>query len=193
MVQLEQDYQGSDYSLNVKAINPWPTDLTGIYLGSYLQSVAKNFAIGMETVWQRPSPNISSTTTSYVAKWTGDQKDWIATAHIQPGGVVQATYWQKLGEKVEVAAEMNIVATPSRRDAIATLGAKYDLRLSTFRAQIDSTGKVAAFLEQRFTPAFAFLLSGEIDHFKVCPLPIIFPCRFHDTPSIRTLPRLALV
>jgi hypothetical protein len=39
--------------------------------------------------------------------------------------------------------------------------------LATFRAQVDSTGKVSALLEQRFTPAFAFLISGEIDHFKV--------------------------
>ncbi|TFK76429.1 hypothetical protein BDN72DRAFT_755451 [Pluteus cervinus] len=166
MVQLEQDYQGRDFSLNAKAINPWPTDLTGIYLGSYLQSVTQNLALGFETLCQRPSPDISEYTTSYLAKWTSNEKNWIATAHMQPGGIVQASYWQKLGEKVEVAADLHLIATPTRRDAIATLGAKYDLRLSTFRAQLDSTGKVSAFLEQRFTPAFAFLLSGEIDHFK---------------------------
>jgi Eukaryotic porin len=46
------------------------------------------------------------------------------------------------------------------------------LRASTFRAQLDSTGNVSALLEQRFAPTFAFLVSGEIDHFKVCILPL---------------------
>lgn len=54
MIQLEQDYQGQDYSLNVKAVNPWPADLTGIYIGSYLQSFTKNIALGLETLYQHP-------------------------------------------------------------------------------------------------------------------------------------------
>ncbi|KAF5380849.1 hypothetical protein D9615_003965 [Tricholomella constricta] len=166
MIQLEHDYQGQDFSLNAKAINPWPADLTGIFVGSYLQSFTKNIALGVESIMQRPSPDLSELTTSYLAKFTGTDKSWIATAQVQPAGVVQATYWQKLSEKVEVAADLQLMATPTRRDALATLGAKYDLRLATFRAQVDSTGKVAALLEQRFTPAFAFLVSGEIDHFK---------------------------
>jgi len=166
MIQLEHDYQGQDYSLNAKAVNPWPADLTGIYIGNYLQSVTKNLALGVETLYQRPTPDMSEFTTSYLAKLTSNDKNWIATAQVQPSGILQATYWQKLHEKVEVAADLQIMATPQRRDAIATLGAKYDLRMATFRAQLDSTGKVSALLEQRFAPTFAFLVSGEIDHFK---------------------------
>ncbi|KAF8350698.1 eukaryotic porin/Tom40 [Amanita rubescens] len=166
MIQMEQDYQGQDYNLNLKAVNPWPTDLTGIYIGSYLQSVTKNIALGFETLYQRPSPEMSEINSSYVAKYTSTDKDWIATAHIQPAGMLQASYWQKLSEKVEVAGDLQVMVAPTRRDALATLGAKYDLRLSTFRAQLDSTGKVSALLEQRFTPSFSFLVSGEIDHFK---------------------------
>ncbi|KAG6814356.1 hypothetical protein H0H92_010941 [Tricholoma furcatifolium] len=166
MIQFEQDYQGQDFSLNAKAINPWPVGLTGIFVGSYLQSLTKNIALGCETLYQRMSPDMGEIATSYLAKYTSNDKSWIATAQVQGAGVLQATYWQKLSEKVEVAADLQCVATPTRRDAIATLGAKYDLRLATFRAQVDSTGKVSALLEQRFTPAFAFLVSGEIDHFK---------------------------
>ena len=70
---------------------------------------------------------------------------------------------------MEAAADLQLIAAPGRRDAIATLGAKYDLRMSTFRAQLDSTGKVSALLEQRFAPTFAFTVAGEIDHFKVRP------------------------
>lgn len=167
MLQIEHDYQGADYSLNAKALNIWPADLTGIYIGSYLQSFTKNIALGVEGFFQRPTPDMAEFSTSYLAKYTSDKSDWIATAQLQPAGILQATYWQKLSEKVEVAADLQVIAAPTRRDAIATLGAKYDLRMSTFRAQVDSTGKVSALLEQRFAPTLAFLLSGEIDHFKV--------------------------
>jgi len=166
LLQLEQDYNGQDFNINLKAVNPWPTDLTGIFVGSYLQSLTKNFACGTELVVQRPTPSMPEIVATYIAKYTGSDKSWIATAQVQPAGIVQATYWQKLSEKVDFAADLQLVVTPMRRDAIATLGAKYDLRLSTFRAQLDSTGKVSALLEQRFTPTFAFLMSGEIDHFK---------------------------
>ncbi|KAF5365659.1 hypothetical protein D9758_003333 [Tetrapyrgos nigripes] len=166
LLQLEHDYQGMDFNLNLKAANPWPTDLTGIYVGSYLQSVTKNLALGTEWVYQRPTPATSDLVATYLAKYTSSDKSWIATAQLQPAGILQATYWQKLSEKVEFAADLQLMAAPMRRDALATLGAKYDLRLATFRAQLDSTGKVSALLEQRFTPTFAFLMSGEIDHFK---------------------------
>ncbi|KAH0830585.1 eukaryotic porin-domain-containing protein [Lanmaoa asiatica] len=166
MLQLEQDYQGRDYSLNVKAVNPSPTDLTGIYIGSYFQSVTKGLALGFETLYQRQTPELTEFATSYLAKYTSVNRNWIATAQLQPAGILQTTYWQKLSEKVEVAADLQVIAGSQRRDAIATLGAKYDLRMATFRAQLDSTGKVSALLEQRFAPTFAFLVSGEIDHFK---------------------------
>jgi mitochondrial import receptor subunit TOM40 len=166
MLQVEHDYQGIDYSINGKAVNIWPTDLTGIYVGSYLQSLTKNLALGFEGIYQRPTPDMAELTASWLAKYTSDKKDWIATAQLQPQGMLQATYWHKLSEKVEVAADLQVIAAPTRRDAIATLGAKYDLRMATFRAQLDSTGKVSALLEQRFAPTLAFLLSGEIDHAK---------------------------
>lgn len=167
MIILEHDYLGSDFSLNVKAMNPSPANGTGIYIGNVLQSVTKNLALGVETLYQRPQPGLDELTTSYLAKYTGTNKDWIATAQLQPAGILQATYWQKLSDKVEVAADLQLIAAPQRREAITTLGAKYDFRMSTFRAQVDSTGKVSALLEQKFAPTFAFLFAGEINHFKV--------------------------
>jgi len=104
--------------------------------------------------------------TTYLMKYQGVKRDWIATAQVQLGGVLQASYWHKLSEKVEAAADLQMLTMPARRDAIATIGVKYDLRMASFRAQLDSTGKVSALLEQRFAPAFAFQVAGEIDHFK---------------------------
>ncbi|KAF9052643.1 eukaryotic porin-domain-containing protein [Panaeolus papilionaceus] len=166
MLQVEHDYQGQDFSLNVKAVNPSPTNLTGIYMGSYLQSVTKNLALGVETLYQHPTPRDHDINVSYLAKLASTDKNWIATAQLQPAGILQASYWQKLSDKVEVAADLQLINAPTRRDAVATLGAKYDFRAATFRAQVDSSGKVSALLEQRFIPAFSFLVAGEIDHFK---------------------------
>ena len=174
MIQLEHDYSGLDYTLNGKVINPSPLDASGIYVGSYLQSVSKNLALGIETLYQRAALDQTELSSSYLAKLTGSDGKWIATAQFQPIGVLQATYWHKLSEKVEAAADLQVIAAPMRRDAIATVGAKYDLRMSTFRAQLDSTGKVSALLEQRFAPSFAFTVAGEIDHFKVRPIPCWF-------------------
>lgn len=171
MLQLEQDYQGSDFSLNAKLVNVSPIDFTGIYIGEYLQSITKNTAIGIQTVYQS-SPPESQFANTYLWKYTGNGGKWIGTAHLT-ANVVQATYWQKLSERVDVAADLQLIVAPGRRDAVAAIGAKYDLRMSTFRAQIDSVGKVSALLEQRFAPTFAFLVGGEIDHFKVSSLPCL--------------------
>jgi len=165
MLQLEHDYLGSDFSLNAKAVNPSPTDFSGIYVGNYLQSITKNLAVGVEALYQRGNiPGLTELGTTYLARYAA--KNWIATAQAQSSGILQTTYWQKLGEKLEVAADLQLIATPQRRDAIATVGAKYTLRTATFRAQFDSSGKVSALLEQQLAPTFAFLVAGEIDHVK---------------------------
>ena len=203
-MQLEHDYQGRDYSANIKAVNPSPVDGTGVYIGNILQSVTKHLALGVETLWQRPQPDMSDFMTSYLAKYTGGDSPatpWIATAQWSPGqGILQTTYWQKLSEKLDVAADLQVLVGSQRRDALATLGARWDFRMATFRAQFDSTGKVSALLEQRFAPAFSFLVSGEIDHFRVRILSLTTataPVRtlrlLTDDTFCRTRPRLVLV
>lgn len=180
MIQMEHDYLGQDYSINVKAINPSPIDLSGVFIGNYLQSVTRNFALGGEVLCSRGGPaQAPPFTASGMAKYTGSAKNWIATAQVQPSGVLSATYWQKINDKVDAAADLTLVNTPAKREGTATLGVKYDLRMATFRAQLDSTGKVSALLEQRFAPSFQFLVSGEIDHFKVRPMRLL--------PRIKTL------
>lgn len=164
-LQLEHENSGVDYCLNLKAINPSPIDGSGIYSASLLQSVSKRLALGIETNFQS-APDGSDTLTTWHAKYTGRQNDWIATASFHTLGLLQASYWHKLSPQVEVAADLQLIATPMKRDAVATVGAKWDLRLSSFKAQLDSTGKLSALLEQRLAPNFALLFTGEIDHFK---------------------------
>lgn len=195
MLQAEHDILGDHYSINLKTVNPGLLDGTGIHIGSVFHSVGPRLSAGFETVVHYPQPGQLETATSYMAKLTSlpisslasaaltpvgqapialpFNPQWTATAQLQSTGNVQATYYQKLSDKVDVALDFQTVFQPAsmmgpaKRDAVATVGAKYDFRLATFRAQLDSTWKVGMLLEQRFTPAFAFLVGGEIDHKKV--------------------------
>jgi len=193
MIQIEHDHLAPHYSLNVRTINPSPADLTGIHMVSLLHSVSPRLALGFETIIQHPQPQILETATSYLVKLTslpapsastpiaqspstlgvGSARQWIATAQFQPtAGLLQTTYYQKLSPSVDVALDLTTAITPAspmgpaKREAVATLGAKYEFRMASFRGQVDSQGKVGMLLEQRFTPAFAFLVGGEIDHWK---------------------------
>lgn len=163
-VQLEHDFQGSDYSINFKALNPSATNMTGIYVGNYLQTLTPRFALGAEAVYQHPSPEIEEASIGYMAKWVGPAKEWIATAQWQPQGVGQLTYWHQLSEQVDVASDLQMIMLPQRRDAQASLSARYSFRMSSLRAQIDSLGKLTSVYEARISPAFAFTFSGELDH-----------------------------
>ncbi|KAI9028091.1 eukaryotic porin/Tom40 [Phycomyces nitens] len=164
MLQVENDYTGSDFSLNLKAMNPNPMEFTGLYMASYLQSVTRNLAVGSEVVLQRPTPDMEETAMSLVAKYTGS--DFIATAQLQGMGAIQASYYQRINEKVDFGVELNMMVQGQRREAVATVGGKFDFRQATFRGQIDTTGRVSAVLEEKMAPGFSFLVSGDLDHVK---------------------------
>lgn len=168
VVQLEHSILGRDYALDFKTFNISPIDFSGMYQASYLQSVTKNLALGSELMLQRSAPGTEDAAMSYLAKYTGSNKDWIATANLSGQGAFLASYWQRLAEKVEGGVDLVLIpdARPRERRAKATLGAKWDFRLSSMKAQIDSEGKVTATLDTRIGQAITFLLCGEIDYPK---------------------------
>jgi len=53
------------------------------------------------------------------------------------------------------------------REGTATAGIKYEFRQSMFRAQIDSGGRLSAYLDRRILPNIGISFCGDIDHFKV--------------------------
>lgn len=177
LLQVDNDYTGDDFSASVKSFNPSILDggLTGIFVGSYLQSITPSLALGFEAMWQRQGLNSRPEAAfSYCAKYKG--QDWIATAQLQAQGVVAASYWKRLSERVEAGVDMNLQFAPSaaaalmggpRRDGTTTIGAKYDFRASTFRAQIDSAGKLSCLLEKRIAMPISLTFAGEIDQVKV--------------------------
>lgn len=173
MLELDQDYVGRDFTMSIKAFNPNLLDggLTGIVIGQYLQSVTKSLSLGLEAVWQRPYMNAApEAQISYGARYKG--AGWVASAGIQAAGALQLTYWRKLAERVEagVESQLKLLDAPMigiRREGVTTIGAKYDFRGSTMRAQVDTTGRLGCLLEKRVAPMVTLAFSGEMDHFKV--------------------------
>ncbi|KAI9793400.1 MAG: translocase of outer mitochondrial membrane [Peltula sp. TS41687] len=180
IIQVDNEYTGQDFTASVKSLNPSILEggLTGIFVGSYLQSVTPKIALGLEAVWQRSGADTGpETALSYCAKYTG--KDWIASAQLQAQGALNTTYWRRITDKVEAGADLNLqflglgrarggglMGGVMGREGVATVGAKYDFRNSTFRAQLDSSGKLGVLLEKRVAPALQVTFAGEIDHFK---------------------------
>ncbi|KAL4967252.1 TOM complex pore protein TOM40 [Aspergillus stella-maris] len=176
LIQLDNDYTGDDFTLSLKAFNPSCLDggLTGIFVGSYLQSITPKLALGFETIWQRQTLNARpESAVSYSARYKSD--DWIASAQLQAQGVFTASYWKKITERVEAGVDMNLQFAPNAaammmggpsKDGTTAIGAKYDFRASTFRAQVDSAGKVSCLLEKRIAMPIALTFAGEIDQSK---------------------------
>lgn len=151
--------------------------LTGIFIASYLQSITPRVSLGAEGVWQRQAINARpETALSYCGRYKGD--DWIASAQYLAQGVMNASYWRQLTAQVAAGVDTQLQFSPGlggnggllssiRREGTTTVGAKYDFRASTFRAQVDSTGKIGCFLEKRVAPVVTMTFAGEIDQVKV--------------------------
>jgi len=119
---------------------------------------------------------------------TGVNRNWIAAATFAPAnGALNATFWRRLGEKVEAGVALDLKAGTTAgmpaggglmaqplvtrvREGTATVGVKYEFRTSMYRAQIDSGGRISLFLDKRLSPQIGISFCGDIDHFKVLNL-----------------------
>lgn len=182
MCQLEQDYQASDFSINLKTLNPSFLNggFSGVAVGSLLQSLTSKFAVGLEAMYSKQAGSVPpDSAVSYVARYNAG--NWIASAQLQAQGALIASFWRRVTDKVEAGLETQIAATmrpvtdslmgtPIGFEPVVegqtTMGAKYEYRQSVFRGQVDSTGKVGVFMEKRVLPTVSILFSGEIDHSK---------------------------
>jgi len=181
MAQFEHEYTGSDFTASLKALNPnfLEGGLSGIYIGHYMQAVTPKLSLGLETVWQRAALTMPpDTATSYVARYKSD--DWAASVHLQSMGAINTSYWRRLSEKVQAGVDMTLSLQPApggmmgggvSKEGITTVGAKYDFRMATFRAQIDSSGKLSCLLEKRLAPHITTTFAGEVDHVTVSKSP----------------------
>jgi hypothetical protein len=178
MVSLENDYTGADFSASLKAVNPSLLDggITGMLMASYMQAVTPRLSLGIDAFWSRPAtaypPELN---VSYAARYKA--ADWMACGQIIPDrGVLEASYWRRLTDKVETGINCNLAFAgvgPNgpmggpQKEGNVSIGAKYDFRQSSFRAQIDNQGKVACLMEKMIAPPIRVTFSGEIDHKQV--------------------------
>jgi len=173
----ELDYTGDDFMASIKSMNPSILDggLTGMFIGSYMQSITKRLSLGMEAVWQKQAGGMGpDAAVSYAGRYKGD--DWIASAQLLTQGGLQASYWRRLTDKVESGVDVNLqfaglgganaMKGGARAVGVGTLGAKYEFSRSIFRAQVDSQGKVGCLLDKVVAPPVRVTFAGEIDHVK---------------------------
>lgn len=177
-VSLEQDYHGTDFTAQLKSINPSVLEggLTGMFIGSYLQSVTPRLSLGLEGVWQKPGgEEAPQAAVSYAGRYKGD--DWIGSMQLLTQGGLQGSYWRRITDKVDAGVDVNLqfaglsganaMMGGARREGSATLGAKYEFSRSVFRAQVDSQGKIGCLLEKMIVPPVRVTFAGEMDHVKV--------------------------
>jgi len=175
MSSIEHEYVGSDFTSSLKMLNPSYLEggLTGIFILSHLQSITRRLSLGIETVWQRAALNQPpESAMSYAARYKAE--DWIATAQLHAQGALNATYWRRLSEKVQAGVDMTLQVAPSQtmmgglqKEGITAVGVKYDFRMSTFRAQVDSKGKLGCLLEKRVAPPVMMSFCADVDHVTV--------------------------
>ncbi|KAK4159364.1 eukaryotic porin/Tom40 [Cladorrhinum sp. PSN259] len=174
MAQFEHEYTGADFTTSVKALNPGFLEggITGIFIGQYLQSVTKKLALGLEAVWQRAGLTQGpDSAVSYVARYKSE--DWLASVQLQAQGAINTSYWRRLSDKVQAGVDMTLsVAPPNpmmgggmQKEGTTTIGAKYDFRMSTYRAQVDTKGKLSVLLEKRVAPPIMMTFAADVDLF----------------------------
>lgn len=180
MAQWETEYTGNDFTLNVKALNPSSLEggLTGIYVGQYMQSLTPRLSLGLETMWQRQALSAPpEAAMAYCGKYKTE--DWVATAQLSASGGLNTTYWRRLSDQVQAGVDMTLslaggpgamMGGPLQKDGITTFGAKYDFRMSTFRAQLDSNGKLSCLLEKRVAGPVMMTIGADVDHATVSPI-----------------------
>jgi mitochondrial import receptor subunit TOM40 len=163
-LQLSTEYSGSDYSCSIKTANPSLTEGTGVIMADYLQSLTPKLAVGCESIYQHAGPGMGEAMMSLVGRYQTEKG--VFCANLQQMGVAQLSYHHKVNEKIELGTEIQLVTAGGRRDALTTIGGKFEFTQGCVRAQVDSTLRVAVLIEERLTPFLSFLVSGDLDHMK---------------------------
>ncbi|KAH9269514.1 hypothetical protein BASA83_008464 [Batrachochytrium salamandrivorans] len=193
MVQLEHDHHDLDWSLNA--------NVTGTYTLSYLQSLSTSIALGAELTYQRATPDLEEPSMAFAMRYAPPPSELPTPLAIPAGtpspfmpvnpkdptqvftttwmpnvGVLNATYWRRINQRLEVGSELQLLmtpalsrggqaaATPGRREGMAAVGFKVDTVFTTIRAMLSSHGQVSAVLEEKIAPGISLQLCGEIDY-----------------------------
>lgn len=147
------DYRGADNCAQLKVASG------SVVAVSYLQSVAPWLALGGEGFVQTKSQFSAMT---FAAKFMHGQDQ--ASLSVATFGPVVANYVHRVSPRVAFATELYVDARS--RDSHVSLGYRFDLKTASVIGLVDSSGRVAATLEEKINPALTLVLSGELDHAK---------------------------
>jgi mitochondrial import receptor subunit TOM40 len=149
VVILEHEHVAPDYSISIKSQNANPVDkpaswstgghsVTGVFSVSYLQSISKTLALGLEWNYQRPFPDLEESSTSYALRYAPEpetlplpssipvgapspympvnprEPTQVFTATYQPAhSMIHLSYWRRLNQRLEVATDVQMLVEPS--------------------------------------------------------------------------------
>lgn len=152
-LSCDVDYRGLQASSQVKFASGRIVAL------NHLRSVTPRLSVGGEVLVQARTGFAAMT----LALRHSDASR-VASLSIGNFGPVIASYVRKVNPKVSFAAELFVDART--RESHLTTGYKFDLTTATITGHVDTSGRVAATLEERINPALSLTLSGELDHAK---------------------------
>ncbi|KAI8803056.1 eukaryotic porin/Tom40 [Cladochytrium replicatum] len=173
---------------------------TGDFKLAFLQSLSNTIQLGLELNYARPTPDATDPlTTTYAIRHSvvqnlnpppavppsvpspfnmirpsnpADPTEVLAASFTPAAGLWIASYWRRINQRLEVAAELQMLATAGsakgdgRREGIATVGFKLDTPMATVRGSVTSGGHVQTIIEERLTPGLSLHLSGDLDYGK---------------------------
>jgi len=176
MFSIDHDIVGDSAAVTFQVVNPSLATSSAAFSTTFLQAITRNLSIGGGLISPMKNGQFGEIGGQLRAKYsrlqsplTSSVNDWMVTTEAAlDGSGVNAGYWQKLDSQVEAGAELDTRISPQsgKRETLASVGLKYEFRTSLYRAQVDSTGKIAAHLTQQLNPMMAFIVSGEIDQWK---------------------------
>ncbi|KAI9326663.1 eukaryotic porin-domain-containing protein [Zopfochytrium polystomum] len=189
---------------------------TGIFSLGYLQSLTPALAVGTEVMLQRVRADEEEVGVTLGARWAPapsgplplptnlpagfpspympinprDPVQVFSATYSPTQGIVHGSYWRRVNQRLELAAEIQMLVTGAkavpaaaegaqrsvlggkgsfeygRREAIASAGFKLDTVYAGIRSMIDSMGRVTTVIEQRISPGLSFQIAGELDYSK---------------------------
>lgn len=126
---------------------------------SHLHAISSKVSIGGEAFFQAQA-GFSAITVA--AKYADASR--AVSLSLATFGPLSASYVRKVNPKVSFASE--IFVDSRTKESLLTAGYRFDLTNASVVGHVDSTGKVAATVEERINPALTLTLSGEVDHGK---------------------------
>jgi len=169
---------------------------TGIYSLSSMFPVTPSLLVGGEINYARPMPDVHEPGFAIGARYApiptsplplppslpagmpspympvnpSDPTQILTTTYSPSTGLIHASYWRRLNQRLEVASELQLLITPksagSKREGIANMGFKLDTIYATIRGMIDTHGRVSTVLEEKIAPGLSFQITGEMDYSK---------------------------